>query len=160
MSDALGDALRQRLRLARADLMEAWSRVTDPMLPWAPAEGMRPLGDLMREILATELEIVAVLRDGHAGDYAEHWASAGCDTSGAYAARAFDVRAATLAWLDAQTDAALRAPRPMPDAWWPGLGLAQAPAHEVVRSIAQHEAYHTGQLVSYLWARGDDPYAW
>lgn len=160
MSDALHDALRRRLQLARADLMEAWSRVTEPMLPWAPAEGMRPLGDLMREILATELEIVAVLRDGHGGDYSEHWAAAGCETALAYATRATEVRAATLAWLGAQTEPALHAPRPMPAHWWAGLGLPEAPAHEVVRSIAQHEAYHTGQLVSYLWARGDDPYEW
>ena len=30
--------------------------------------------------------------------------------------------------------------------------------HEVLRNIAAHEWYHTGQLVSYLWTRGEDPY--
>ena len=34
------------------------------------------------------------------------------------------------------------------------------PISEVLRSIATHESYHTGQLITYLWMRGDNPYEW
>ena len=39
-------------------------------------------------------------------------------------------------------------------------GLPAVPRAEVFRTIASHENYHLGQLISYLWARGDNPYEW
>jgi uncharacterized damage-inducible protein DinB len=38
--------------------------------------------------------------------------------------------------------------------------LATLPRAELVLNIADHEYYHVGQLTSYPWFRGDNPYHW
>ena len=71
-----------------------------------------------------------------------------------------ETRKATVKYLDSLSDQDLEMPVKFPTDWWEGLGLAELPLHEVFRNVAMHEWYHTGQLVSYLWSRGDDPYSW
>jgi len=44
-----------------------------------------------------------------------------------------------------------------PERWWEALRLTEGPRSEVLRNIASHEWYHTGQLIIYLWMRGDNP---
>ncbi|MEX2242250.1 MAG: DinB family protein [Fimbriimonadaceae bacterium] len=70
------------------------------------------------------------------------------------------VRAGTLEFLGSLSEEELATPAPFPERWFESLRLPSVPLSEAFRSIAQHEWYHTGQLVSYLWARGDDPYKW
>ena len=71
-----------------------------------------------------------------------------------------EARLATLAFLDSLSEEDLEASVRFPTDWWEGLGLPELPLHEVLRNIAMHEWYHTGQLYSYLWSTGDDPDKW
>ena len=66
----------------------------------------------------------------------------------------------TLTYLDSLAEADLSEPILVPQHWFESLGLGIVPRREMITSIALHEWYHTAQLVSYLWARGDDPYSW
>ena len=70
------------------------------------------------------------------------------------------IRADTLAYIDSLTEDELLEPIACPERWWEALRLTECPISEILRNIAAHEWYHTGQLVSYLWMRGDDPYSW
>ena len=62
--------------------------------------------------------------------------------------------------MDSLSESELQSPVKFPTDWWEGLLQPELPMHECFRTIAYHEWYHTGQLVSYLWSRGDDPYDW
>ena len=70
------------------------------------------------------------------------------------------VREGTLEALASLSDAQLEESIAFTRPWFGTAGLPAAPRAEIFRSIACHEWYHVGQLVSYLWTRGDDPYKW
>ncbi|RYD49127.1 MAG: DinB family protein [Verrucomicrobiaceae bacterium] len=150
-----------RLNTVRKDLNDVLGRLNDKMLPWAPREGMRSTGDQLVEIFGTELQCVAKLK----GEPELSWAT--IDTTVAepdslvyLRSRLEESRAATLVYIESLTEAQIKAPAIIPPDWFESMGLPQVPVGEVLRWIAQHEWYHTGQLVSYLWFRGDNPYAW
>ena len=67
------------------------------------------------------------------------------------------VRERTLTYLTASTEESLQTPIPMPEAWHQYFGPTVEP-EELVRWIARHEYYHLGQIITYRWMRGDNPY--
>jgi uncharacterized damage-inducible protein DinB len=157
----LHDRLKARLRLVREDLHEVMGRLQDADLAFAPAEGMRTIGGQLAEIAGTERQIMAWLRDGERIPFQEANDFGAQGSSLAGMSRALEeVRSATLAYLDSLSDEELKMPVKMPKGWFESLGAEAVPPSEVFRSIAQHEWYHVGQLVSYQWFRGDDPYKW
>ena len=70
-----------------------------------------------------------------------------------------EVRRGTLECLEGLTEAELAADVTLPQ-WYGAYWLSPGPCGEHFRNIAEHEFYHAGQLMSYLWARGDNPYDW
>jgi uncharacterized damage-inducible protein DinB len=70
------------------------------------------------------------------------------------------LRADTYAYIDSLSEGELEQPVFPPQKWWEALGLTECPRSEVLRNIAVHEWYHTGQLVTYFWVRGDNPDEW
>ena len=151
--------IEARLRMTRQDLDQVLSRLNDELIPFAPHEGMNTVGALLLEIANKDREIVGYLRnhewpddepDPFAEDSSLEEMKAGLDAT----------RQATLRYiseLDAeQLDEIVR----LPERWWEALRLLECPRSEMLRNIAMHEWYHTGQLVSYLWSRGDDPSTW
>jgi uncharacterized damage-inducible protein DinB len=155
------ERLKARLSLVRKDLDEAIARLSDNDLAFAPREGMRTIGGQLTEIAGTEIQILAYLRDGthlpweQTNDFGER-----AESLEGMKVALNEVRQATLNYLDALTEEQLEEPVPMPKGWFESLESDAVPPSEVFRSIAQHEWYHVGQLVSYLWYRGDDPYKW
>jgi len=122
---------------------------------------MRTIGGQLAEIGGTEVQLMTWIREGRHLPYDE--AMAGCHdvrTVSAVEAWIRVIRADTLLWIDSRSELEIETPIPFPDRWFESLRLPMAPPSEAVRSLAQHEWYHVGQLVSYLWARGDDPYKW
>ncbi len=71
-----------------------------------------------------------------------------------------DVRRGTLEYLDSLTDKQLSEEIPSGEAWFGTMWLPVMPRGEHFRNIAEHEFYHAGQLISYHWCHGDDPYKW
>lgn len=146
--------------MARRNLDEAIGRVRPEMIGWAPSQGMKTIGDLLIEISGAELQVVAVLKgQPEIGD--EDVKRLVGDPGSLAAILGFlrSVRTETLEYLDSLTEEDLAAEVDL-KGWHESIGLETVPRGEILRSVAQHEAYHTGQLVSYLWASGDDPYQW
>lgn len=70
------------------------------------------------------------------------------------------IRQQPLTYVDSLSDEELATGALVPLRSREAMQYEKRPLIEVLRSIAIHESYHTGQLVSYLWARTDDPYQW
>lgn len=156
----LQQRLINRLNLVRADLNEAIGRLTDEDIAWAPRKGMRTVGGQLQEIAATEHQILLMLKEGKKTKYEDVHKEFERGTVADYVTLLEQTRAETMALIASSTDDALESLAAMPSEWIESLSLDQVPQSEAIRSIAQHEWYHTGQLVSYLWSRGDDPYDW
>lgn len=161
-SDAasLQGRLKTRLELVREELEEALNRLKDQDLTWAPVAGMRTIGGQLLEIVTTEMQVISMIRDGVRLSQDKVIARVVASTVTEYRDLLVLVRAETLAYIEALGDAELDACVPMPKNWYESLLLDETPRSEAIRSIAQHEWYHVGQLYSYLWMRGDNPYTW
>lgn len=157
---SLHHRLRARLALVRQDLLEVVNRFDDSLLDWAPREGMRTVRGQLEEIVATEVQLMTWVREERLLTYSEAMSSAKSPDISGYRDLLAMVRSQTLATIDSLSEVELDIPVPFPEKWFESLRLPRAPKSEAIRSLAQHEWYHTGQLVSYAWVRGDDPYAW
>jgi len=130
-------------------------------MDWAPAEGMRTVAGQLVEIIEVEVPLVPRLKEGRQPDDAEITSIVGDQHSFENLKRALtDVRRGTLDFLDSLTDEQLSEEVPSGQAWFGTMWLPAMPRAEHFLNIAEHEFYHVGQLISYLWSRGDDPYKW
>ena len=59
-------------------------------------------------------------------------------------------REQTLRYIDSFEEAGLEELVPCPERWWEALRLEACPRSEILRNLASHEWYHTGQLIVYL----------
>lgn len=150
-----------RFGFVRKDLNEALERVTDDKLQFALRPGMPTIRELLFEIAGTEKQIVTFIRHGtriRLRETTEPWE--GIWTVAEVREILAQVRKETLEYFDSLTDADLAQPRQFPVEWFESLGLPEVPLYEALSSLAAHEWYHVGQLVSYLWASGEDPTQW
>ena len=153
--------LKARFAIVRRDLDRVFAQLTDEMLPWAPTEGMRTVQGQLFEIVCKEIELLSYAKGWGREGWVEVEEFGGREKSiEGYKEVFAETRRETLAYLDSLSESGLEAPVQFPTDWWEGCGLPEMPLHEVFRTIAMHEWYHTGQLVSYLWSRSDDPYKW
>lgn len=153
--------LKARFHLVRRDLEPIVSRLSPDLLDWAPAPGMRTLGGQIVEIVATEIQLVELLRNDRQLSDPEAAALIG-DTTNLEVLRGalLTVRRQTLEVLDSLTPEQLAEEIPFEGGWFASLMLPEVPRAEIFLNIADHEWYHVGQLTSYLWARGENPYDW
>lgn len=152
------ELVRAQLGSVRAELMEAWEMVEDGFLDWAPTEGMRTVRGQVVEILGTEISTVDFILGRDSGE-PEVVDGALFEVAGveAYQDELDRVRAETLEALDRVE---LEGTVDVSEGFREYLGLEAVTASELFRFLARHESYHAGQLVSYLWARGLNPYDW
>lgn len=150
--------IRAELASVRSDLAETFSHLSDDLLDWAPAPGMRTIHGQFVEIISTERSIVNRITGAPRRDPDEEDAPLWSTKSVSGLIALLDETRATT--LDALESTALDAAIEVHPSFAEYLGLSPVPAGELFRFIARHESYHAGQLVSYLWARGDDPYRW
>lgn len=128
-------------------------------MDWAPADGMRTLGGQLLEIAATEHQLISLLRDDLWVDDDEYRDSLGnWNDFGVLRTAIADARKNTLRYLDSLSEEGLAEEVEFGGGWFGPLGLPTIPRAEVFVNIADHEWYHVGQITSYLWARGIDPY--
>ena|ERR1051325_9925044 len=69
------------------------------------------------------------------------------------------IRADTIAYLNGCTEDKLETPVPLPEEWYQYFPDTVIEPEELVRWVVQHEYYHLGQLITYRWIWGDNPYA-
>lgn len=153
--------LKARLALVRRDLTPIVERLTPDLMHWAPAAGMRTVAGQLVEIVATEMQLIALLKEGRQISDEEAQAMLGDCADLDNLRRALkDVRDQTLLYLGSLSEADLAQEVPFEGGWFASLMLPTIPRAEVFLNIADHEWYHVGQLTSYLWARGENPYDW
>lgn len=122
---------------------------------------MRTAAGQLVEIISVEVPLVPRLKEGRQPSDAEVDAVIGDQHSlENLLGRLVEVRQTTLDYLDSLSDEELSEEIPSGGAWFGTLWLPSMPRAEHFLNIAEHEFYHVGQLISYLWCRGDDPYAW
>jgi uncharacterized damage-inducible protein DinB len=145
----------------RRDFDEILDRLTPELLPWSPSPGMRTIAGQIVEIVGTEIQLIASLKDLPWIDDDEAAMMMG-DTNSLDDLRqaTLEFRRQTLEYLDSLTEAQLAEEVQFGAGWLGSLGLPTIPRSEVFLNIADHEWYHVGQLTSYLWAHGDNPYVW
>ena len=68
------------------------------------------------------------------------------------------IRAETLAYLKDAGEDKLQAPIPVPAEWRQYFAGDTIEPEEMIRWVTRHEYYHLGQLVTYRWILGDNPY--
>ena len=150
-----------RLRFVRRDLNELLQHVSEDLAKYAPGEGVRPLDDQLLEIGMNEVMSVALLRDEVNLSHAEAEATLVHDgTVASLRQMLADVRQSTLAYIDGLSEDDLSEPVAANNPWFASFGLKEVPRYDALTSIALHEHYHVGQLVTYLWVSGSDPYSW
>ena len=152
--------LKARFAYARKDLEEVLSRLENSDLSWSPREGMPTIADLLLEIANKNKETPVWIQTGV-------WPDDGPDAFDTATATVDEIRATlaalqseTYAYIDSLSDEELERPIPNPNNWGEALRITDCPLSEVLRGIAVHEFYHTGQLITYLWLRGDNPNEW
>lgn len=146
--------------MTRQDLNQVLAHLTDADLQWAPAGSMKTVGGLLLEIANKDREIVGWLHNGEWPDDEPDPFSAETATLEEMKAGLESTRADTLAYLESIDDAQLEELESLPEPWWEALRLPECPRSEMLRNASAHEWYHTGQLIVYLWMRGDNPEEW
>lgn len=152
--------IKARMAHVRRWLDSVLRRLTPELMEWAPAEGMRTVAGQLAEIVEVEVPLVPRLKEGLQPSDPEIAAIVGEHTLENLKRALVDVRNRTLEYLDSLTVEELAEEVPSGEAWFGTLWLPVMPRAEHFRNIAEHEFYHVGQLISYLWSRGDDPYKW
>jgi uncharacterized damage-inducible protein DinB len=135
----------------RQDFDEVLDGLTDDDLALSPADDLPSVAGLLVEMANKEKELIAWLETGvwPEGDpdaFAE--AATLAEIRSAFAA----LRERTLSYIDSFDEAGLEELVPCPEKWWEALRLEACPRSEILRNIASHEWYHTGQLIVYLRA--------
>ena len=156
----LHDLLKGRLNIVRQDLNEAVARLKDEDLPYAPAKGMRTISGQLNEIIATEFQIQDLLQETTQKPFQQLDQAAQSTSVEEYKTKLHQTRQSTLDFFDSLTEQDLDKLLPVPQGWFESLTLPAVPKSEILRSLAAHEWYHTAQITSYLWTKGDNPYNW
>lgn len=158
MSHISKDLLIGRLAYVRTDLEEVLQKITEADLDWAPKEGMRTIGGQIAEIVATEGQFNEVFT-GKPFDFGGRYEEVKALTDlGEVLEVLRDTRRLTLERLAAASDEFLSESVPIDPTWFEAGGLSSLPRIEILQALPMHEWYHTGQLVSYMWTKGFNPY--
>ena len=153
--------LKARLDLVRRDLDPIVARITPDLLDWVPTKGMRTIVGQLVEIIAAEMQLIALLKDGQSlSDDDAKEILGDCESLDNLRRALLDVRQQTFAYLASLSEDDLAEEISFEGGWFASLMLPTVPRAEVFVNIADHEWYHVGQLTSYLWARGENPYDW
>ena len=153
----LAALLIARFDRVRHDLDRVLDLLNNDDLDWSPHEGMLTIRGQLREVADKEVETLEWLATGVWPD--DYEGSFEPDaTLSTIRGRLGRIRTETLSLLAGMDENALRRDVANPEGWWEALGLPVCPLDEILRNIAAHEWFHTGQIIAYLGARGEDPY--
>lgn len=148
------DYLKARLLYVRQDFDDLLDDLTDADLPLRPVDDMPSVAGLLVEMANKEKELIAWLQNG---EWPDDDRDAFEETATLAEMRSVfsTLREETLRYIDTFDDAGMEELVPCPEKWWEALRLEACPRSEILRNIAAHEWYHTGQLIVYLHARGE-----
>ena len=147
------DFLKARLQYVRQDFDEVLEKLTHADLPWRPADDLPSVASLLVEMANKEKELISWLQRG---EWPDDDPDAFEETATLAEMRSVfaTLRQQTLRYIDSFDEEGLEELVPCPEKWWEALRLEACPRSEILRNLAAHEWYHTGQLIVYLQLRG------
>ena len=135
----------------------ALGRLKPELLDWAPAPGMRTISGQLVELIAVEALLAPWLKEGRKLTDAEVDAIVGDPQNLDTLLNALTkVRKSTLDCLNSFSDKELAEAPTSIEQWFGTLWAPGMPRSEHFLNIAEHEYYHTAQLITYLWCNGDE----
>lgn len=158
MEPTLKELLIGRLEIVRSDLNDVLKNLEGVDLDWAPGEGMKSVSAQLQEIAGTERQQHAILNEQVDADHDQLFRDCHRTTLADYVVLLGEVRAETNEMIQHISDSELERMIPIKAEWFESLNCEMVPKAEIFRSMAAHEWYHVGQLVSYVWIRGISPY--
>jgi uncharacterized damage-inducible protein DinB len=150
------ERILKTLAEVRTELIETAQNIPDPELDWAPAEGMKPYRELLQEIGTMEKLTIAWLAEGRELPW-DMGAYVSTDSIAAVLRDLEVVRTETKAYLETASEEKMQTPIAVPAEWQQYWGLQLEP-EEALRWVTMHEYYHLGQIISYRWIQGHNPY--
>jgi uncharacterized damage-inducible protein DinB len=140
----------------RKELTEEVKKLKPEEFGWAPRPDMKSCKALLQEIGTMEKICVHWIAKQNKLDWdkAVQWSG---NDSQATLTDLEKLRAETLQYLSDCTEEKLQTPVPVPQEWQQYMGKTVEP-EEMLRWVARHEYYHLGQLITYRWILGDNPY--
>jgi hypothetical protein len=157
----IAEYIKASLSSTRNELAEVFPHITNDILNWAPAPGMRTIKGQFVEIIGTEISMIELMQRDERTPFAEIDAELTQLTeTSLLVAKLTEVRKVTLDFLESLNEQSLEALIQVSAGFGKYLELDTVPVSELLRFLVRHEAYHTGQLMSYLWANGNNPYEW
>lgn len=158
MARSLPDRLIHELRTVRRELKETLAEIPDSELDYAPAPSMKSYRKLLEEVGAMLVETLVMVTEGRVPRWKECEARIQGDT--------FETIVASMdAALDELVAFIAQGPSDrwsreveIPDLWEKYFGTTSLEPEELIRWVARHEYYHHGQIVSYRWIQGFNPY--
>jgi uncharacterized damage-inducible protein DinB len=153
------DRLLDELKGIRTELAQEVERLKPEEFDWAPRPDMKTFAALLREIGAMEKLCVHWLTHQTVLDWKEAadalvWKNGEPDSAVEALER---VREETRSYLNRCSEEQLETPVSLPEAWHVYWGPTVEP-EEMIRWVGRHEYYHLGQIISYRWILGDNPY--
>jgi uncharacterized damage-inducible protein DinB len=154
------DRLLYELKEIRTELSQELQRMQPEEVDWAPRPGMKSCRALLEEIGTMEKVCVHWLSHQEELDWKEtSEAIAWQGNEAAPALRSLEqVRVGTLRYLDDCSEERLQTPVSLPAEWHQYFNGPTVEPEELLRWVARHEYYHLGQLITYRWILGDNPY--
>lgn len=158
MSRSIAERLLIEMRQIREELRQTVSPIADTDLDYAPAEGMKGYRALLQEIGAMQAETMLFLTTGKVPEWSDCGAMIHGDTFAALLETMDAVQSSLTAYLQGAEDDELRSTLPMPEEWVGFFETHRIEREELVRWVCRHEYYHLGQIVTYRWIQGHNPY--
>src|SRR5205823_4012264 len=126
---------------------------------WSPKPEleMKTCKGLLQEIGTMEQLCIGWLVDQQMADWATAVSWSG-DTAESTIKDLDAIRAKTLGYLNGCTEEQLETPVPLPESWYQYFPDTVIEPEELLRWVCRHEYYHLGQLITYRWILGDNPY--
>jgi len=159
MARVLAARLRHDLTSTREELVKTMSESPSVDLEWSPAGEMKTYRAILKEIGAMEVESAIFLQTGRVPEWSEAESKVSEGPLPALRESLTEIRRETLSLLDGADDRWLETPVDIPTEWVKFMGDSNIERQEFFRWIVRHEYYHLGQIVTYRWIQGVDPYS-
>ncbi len=147
------------LKETRDELRDSILKFTPDQLDWAPKSGMKSVRAMLAEVCAMEEMSIGWAANQKEEDWMAIEERFKSVKSPQEAIELLDAaRAKTIQYLERDHADDLQNPIPLLESWHQYFNVTEIEPEELVRWVVRHEYYHLGQLISYLWFLGHDPY--
>ena len=149
--------LLRDLQDIRNELGEIVRELKPEEFDWHPRPDMKSPKDLLQEIGSMEKICMNVASGGPKLEWERAVSWSGTDQNAIWKDLEA-IRAETVRYLQSISEELLQKPMRLPETWHQYFGGPTVEPEELVRWVARHEYYHVGQLITYRWLLGYNPY--